>query len=215
MLSLVSDEIENYAQKNTTKLPGYLLELIEETYKSCNSPQMISGQIEGSLLQFIVWTTNAKNVLDIGTFTGFSAQMMASALPDYGKVITCEINTKHAKIAKKYFDKSPHGHKIELILGPAIDTIKNLSDQFDVIFIDADKSSYKDYYDIALNLISDRGLIVIDNVLWGGKVLNPIDKTDHNINNFNTYVSNDKRVEQVILPIRDGVMLVKKSANIT
>ena len=115
----------------------------------------------------------------------------------------------------KYFDKSPHGHKIELILGPAIDTIKNLSDQFDVIFIDADKSSYKDYYDIALNLISDRGLIVIDNVLWGGKVLNPIDKTDHNINNFNTYVSNDKRVEQVILPIRDGVMLVKKSANIT
>ncbi len=215
MLSLVSDQIENYVQKNTTKLPGHLIELIEETYKSCNSPQMISGQIEGSLLQFIVWTTNAKNVLDIGTFTGFSAQMMASALPDDGKVITCEINTKHAKIAKKYFDKSPHRHKIELILGPAIDTIKNLSDQFDVIFIDADKSSYKDYYDIALNLISDRGLIVIDNVLWGGKVLNPIDKTDHNINNFNTYVSNDKRVEQVILPIRDGVMLVKKSANIT
>ncbi len=215
MLSLVSDQIENYVQKNTTKLPVHLIELIEETYKSCNSPQMISGQIEGSLLQFIVWTTNAKNVLDIGTFTGFSAQMMASALPDDGKVITCEINTKHAKIAKKYFDKSPHRHKIELILGPAIDTIKNLSDQFDVIFIDADKSSYKDYYDIALNLISDRGLIVIDNVLWGGKVLNPIDKTDHNINNFNTYVSNDKRVEQVILPIRDGVMLVKKSANIT
>ena len=213
MLSLVSDEIENYAQKNTTKLPGYLLELIEETYKSCNSPQMISGQIEGSLLQFIVWTTNAKKVLDIGTFTGFSAQMMASALPNDGKVITCESNKKHAEIAKKYFAKSPHGHKIELILGPAINTIKKLSKHFDVIFIDADKSSYKDYYDIALNLISDRGLIIIDNVLWGGKVLNPIDKSDHNINNFNAYVSNDNRVEQVILPIRDGVMLVKKSTD--
>ncbi len=215
MLSLVSKEIEYYVQKNTTQLPNYLLELIEETYKSCNSPQMISGQIEGNLLKFIVWTTNAKKVLDIGTFTGFSAQMMASALPDDGKVITCETNTKHAQIAKKYFDKSPHGHKIQLILGPAINTIKKLSEYFDVIFIDADKSSYKNYYDAALNLISDRGLIVIDNVLWGGKVLNPIDKTDHNINNFNSYVANDNRVEQVILPIRDGVMLVKKSTNIT
>jgi len=211
MLSLISDEIENYVQKNTSKLPDYLQELIEETYKSCNSPQMISGQIEGTLLQFIVWTTNAKKVLDIGTFTGFSAQMMAAALPGDGKVITCETNKNHAEIAKRFFDKSPHGHKIELILGPAIDTIRKLSKPFDVIFIDADKSSYKDYYDVALNLISDKGLIVIDNVLWGGKVLNPIDKTDHNINNFNNYVSNDNRVKQVMLPIRDGVMLVKKS----
>ena len=105
MLSLVSDEIESYVQNNTSKLPDYLQELIKETYKSCNSPQMISGQIEGSLLQFIVWTTNAKKVLDIGTFTGFSAQMMASALPDAGKVITCETNKNMLKLQKNILIK--------------------------------------------------------------------------------------------------------------
>jgi caffeoyl-CoA O-methyltransferase len=172
---------------------------------------MLTGPVEGMLLQFLVWATGARRVLEIGTFTGFSAQMMAEALPDDGLLVTCENDPKAAILAIEYFSKSPHGHKIELRMGPALETMRSMTVPFDLVFIDADKEAYVDYYDQALELLSARGIIVVDNVLWGGRVLNPSEPSDHAIAKFNTHVRGDSRVRHVMLPVRDGVMLVRRA----
>ena len=210
MLSLVSPEIEQYAVDHTSRMPAYLEELTRVTYENMASPQQLTGPIEGMLLQFLVWATSARRVLEIGTFTGFSAQMMAAALPDDGVVVTCDIDPKAAELARKYFDKSPHGHKIELHMGQAMETLKSLIGPFDLVFIDADKENYVGYYDRALELLSPRGIIAVDNVLWSGRVLNPADETDRAIAQLNQHVRQDSRVRHVLLPVRDGVMLVHR-----
>ena len=136
--------------------------------------------------------------------------MMAAVLPDDGKITTCEIDPQTAAIAQDHFDRSPNGHKIELRVGPAIDTMRSVEGPFDLVFIDADKKPYADYYERAMELISDRGMIVVDNVLWGGSVIDPQSDSARTMAEFNARVANDDRVTQVILTVRDGVMLIRK-----
>ena len=210
IITMVSANIEKYAVDHTTPLPDHLEALKQYTMDNMASAGMLSGPIEGTLLQFLVWATGAKRVLEIGCFTGFSAQMMASALPDDGTLTTCEIDPKVAAIAQEHLDRSPDGHKIDIRVGPALETLESLDGPFDLVFIDADKTSYVDYYERAMAMLSDRGIIAIDNVLWSGRVLSPKDDSDRAIAALNDRISRDPRVRHVLLPIRDGVMLVHK-----
>lgn len=213
MLTLVPEDIERYAVEHTTALPDYLQELTDYTYENMSIPQMLSGPIGGTLLQTLVWATGAKRVLEIGTFTGFSSQMMAAALPEDGILVTCDIDPKAAEVAREFYAKSPHGHKIDLRLGPALETLETLNDRvFDVVFIDADKTGYAAYYEKAVELLAPRGVIAVDNVLWSGRVLDPQTEEDRAIAAFNERVKNDSRVRHVLLPIRDGVMLVRRAS---
>ena len=165
------------------------------------------GPLEGALLRLLVRLTSAKRVLEIGMFTGYSALAMAEALPENGRLITCDVNVETTAIAKRYFATSPHGHKIEIKLGPARETLKALKGPFDLCFIDADKGSYGDYYDRAVDLVRQGGLIVLDNMLRGGRVLSPRDQDARTVAALNDRIQKDQRVENVLLPIRDGVML--------
>ena len=156
MLTLVPEEIEIYASQHTTPLPPLLEELKQVTYETMQYPQMISDQMVGNLLQLLISISGAKNVLELGMFTGFSALMMAHALPDDGKLITCDVDPKAEKMARRFFDRTPHGKKIEIRMGPALDTLKTLTGPFDLVFIDADKKNYIAYYERCLELLSPR-----------------------------------------------------------
>lgn len=203
--------LEDYAVAHTTPLPPLLVELTEETHKEFAAMAgMLSGHLEGTLLQMLVASLRAKRVLEIGMFTGFSAQMMAAALPHDGTLITCDINAKSIAFAQQYFARSPHGHKIDVRAGPALETLKTLEGPFDFVFIDADKPNYTNYYEASLPLLADTGLMAIDNVLWSGRVLDPREENDHAIVAFNAHVQADDRVTNVILTVRDGIMLVRK-----
>jgi len=211
LLTLVPEPIERYAMAHTTPLPALLEELIEVTHERFGQQaRMLSGQLEGTLLQMLIATMKARRVLEIGTFTGFAAQMMAAALPEGGELITCDIDQKAIEVARNFLDRSPHGHKISLREGPALETMRSLEPAFDLVFIDADKESYIAYYEEALRLLSPAGLIAVDNVLWSGRVLNPNEESDRAIVAFNGHVSRDDRVTNVILTVRDGLMLVRR-----
>lgn len=210
MFGIVRDDVEAYALQHTTPLPPLLEELKKETHQCMESPEMISDQLVGSLLQCLIYVSGAKNVLELGMFTGFSALMMAHALPDDGKVITCDVNPKAEEVARRYFGKTPGGNKIEIRMGPAIETLKSLAGPFDLVFIDADKENYINYYERCLDLLSPRGIIVVDNTLWSGKVLDPQADSDRAIADFNRRVRNDDRVDNVLLTVRDGLMLIRK-----
>lgn len=208
---VVDDRLEEYASDHTTPLPNLLENLKAETYASMQSPQMLSGQLEGTLLQFLVALSGAKRVLEIGMFTGFSAQMMAAALPEDGELITCDVNPQAEQMASRYFEQSPHGDKIKILMGPALETLKTVEGPFHLVFIDADKPNYTNYYERALELLSDDGLIAVDNVLWSGRVLDPKEESDHAIAAFNKHVQADPLVKNVLLTIRDGLLLIRRS----
>ncbi len=182
MEPLVPEKIEDYAAAHSTPLPPLLAELEQETeHRFGMLARMLSGQLAGGLLQMLVAVTGARRVLEIGMFTGFSAQMMAAALPDDGRIITCDVNPKAIELAKEYFAKGQHAAKIEVREGPALETMKTLEGPFDLVFIDADKGNYANYYQAALPLLAPTGLIVVDNVLWSGRVLAPSEPDDHAI----------------------------------
>jgi caffeoyl-CoA O-methyltransferase len=210
MLTLVPEAIESYAAAHTEP-PGPLFEALrEETYAKMSVPQMQVGPVEGTFLRLLVRISGAKRVLEIGMFTGYSALMMAEGLPEDGELITCDVDPKAEAIAKRYFAKSQHGKKIQVRIGPALQTIKTLKGPLDMVFIDADKENYSNYYDAVLPLLRPRGLLVADNVLWSGRVLNPKDASDRAIVAFNEKVAKDSRVEKVVLTVRDGMMLAVK-----
>jgi len=213
LITLVSKDIEEYSTKHTTKLSKDLNELINLTKETRDDHGMICGPIEGTLLHFLVIISKAKRILEIGTFTGFSAQMMASALPDDGELITCDIEESTSKIAKEFFVKAKLDKKIIQKIGPALETLDSLQGKFDIVFIDADKENYVLYYKRAMELLSKDGIIIIDNVLWGGKVLNPREETDKAISELNELIKNDNKVKQVMLPVRDGMTLVMRYDN--
>lgn len=208
-LTLVPPAIEEFASQHSTPLPLLFQELIAETHEKTEVPQMLSGQLEGLLLQFLIRSSGAKRVLEIGTFTGFSALMMAEALPEDGWLVTCDIDPRAVNIARKYWERSPHGHKIEARLGPAAETLQKLEGPFDFVFIDADKPGYVDYYERSLALLAPNGAIAVDNVLWSGRVLDPKEEDDIAIARFDDHVAADERVEKVILTVRDGIMLIR------
>jgi caffeoyl-CoA O-methyltransferase len=202
--------VEQFAHDHTEPETDLYVRLREETYRVMQSPQMQVDVIEGRFLQMLVRLSGAKSILELGMFTGYSGLMMAEALPDNGHLITCEIDPKAEAIARRYFAESPHGDKITIRMGPALDTIKTLADPLDLVFIDADKVNYSNYYEACLPLLKFGGLIVADNVLWSGKVLHPKDAEDHAIIAFNRLVQSDPRVKNVCLTVRDGMMLAWK-----
>jgi caffeoyl-CoA O-methyltransferase len=212
MKPLIPKPIEAYAESCTTNESPLLKALIKETCKKMDNPQMLIGKTEGQFLKLLIRISGAKKILEIGTFTGYSALIMAEGLPDNGRLITCEVSEKSAEIAARYFRKSPHGGKIRLKLAPAIDTLKKMRDEsFDFVFIDADKSSYPRYYDESMRVLKRGGLIVADNSLWSGKVIDPEDDDSRAIARFNRKVKRDSRVEKVMLTVRDGLYLIRKN----
>ena len=211
MKALVLPEIEAYAEAHSAAESDVCRALREETYRTMELPQMVVGPLEGALLKMMVELVGARRVLEIGMFTGYSALCFAEALPDDGRVITCEIDATSAALAKTYFAKSPHGRKIEIKLGPALETLRALTGPFDLIFIDADKVNYLHYYRRALELVAPHGVILIDNVLWSGDVLlQPApDASTAVIQELNRTVAADPRVTAVLLTVRDGVLVVR------
>jgi caffeoyl-CoA O-methyltransferase len=202
--------VEQFARDQTEPETDLYTRLREETYREMDRPQMQVDLIEGRFLKMLVRLTGARLVLELGMFTGYSALMMAEGLPEGGRLITCEIDPKAEAIARRYFAESPHADKITIRMGPALDTIKTLTGPLDLVFIDADKPNYINYYEACLPLLKTGGLIVADNVLWSGKVLHPNDANDHAIVAFNRLVQSDPRVENVCLTVRDGMMLACK-----
>ena len=174
-----------------------------------SSPQMLTSRVEGRLLELLVHGSGARRVLELGTFTGYSALSMAAALPEDGRIDTCDSEPKHVEVAGRHFAESPHGHKI-VHLGPALETIGRLEGEFDLVFIDADKANYDNYYEAVLPRLSERGLIVIDNTLWSGRVVDPQDDDTRAIAALNDKLAADERVVCVQLTVRDGVTLVRR-----
>lgn len=212
METIIPKAFDDYCAAHTTPPVPLLAELETWTHAQVKHPQMLTGHLEGTLLAWLVRLTGTRRVLEIGTYTGYSALAMAAALPADGELVTCDNDPKHAGIAQSYFDRSPHGRKIKLILGPALETIASLPahTMFDLVFLDADKENYSNYYEAILPRLQPNGLLVIDNVLWSGKVLAPRKKTDKAIVALNERVRADVRVECLMLPVRDGMLLVRK-----
>jgi caffeoyl-CoA O-methyltransferase len=211
MLTLVPEAIEHYVLAHTTPVVPLLDELQAVTEaKFGGRARMLSGPIEGNLLQVLIASLGARRVLEVGMFTGYSALMMAAALPDNGRLITCEINPDAIAIARTFFGRSPLGSKIEIREGPALETMRATTEPFDLVFIDADKGNYSNYYEAALPILAPNGVIAVDNVLWSGRVLDPKEPNDHAIVAFNDHVQRDDRVTNVILTVRDGLMVIRR-----
>ena len=210
MSFIVEEPIEEYAERHSTPPDPLLVELAEETRATMSAPQMLTGPIEGRFLELLVHASGASRVLEIGTFTGYASLSMAAALPEGGRIDTLDIEPKHAEVAQRYFDRSPHGSKITLHLGPAIETIGKLEGEFDLVFIDADKEGYDSYYEAVLPRLSARGLSAIDNTLWSGRVLDPQDESTQKIAELNDKIAADERVVAVQLTVRDGVTLIRR-----
>ncbi len=210
-MTLLDPALDKYTHDHTTPRAPLFDALREKTYATMSSPGMQVGRVEGALLALLCRLMGARRVLEVGTFTGFSALSMAEALPDDGELITCDVDPEATAIARSFFDQSPHGRKIQIRLGAGLDTIRALPDQpFDLAFIDADKPRYTDYYEAILPRLRPGGLLVADNTLWSGKVLAPKEESDHAIVRFNDHVLADPRVENVLLSVRDGMMLAYK-----
>ncbi|MCC6796996.1 MAG: class I SAM-dependent methyltransferase [Candidatus Hydrogenedentes bacterium] len=210
MPDIVPEAIEAYIEAHTSERTAIFHHLERETREKMAAFTMQVGKVEGGFLKMLAQITRAKRVLEVGTFTGYSALCFAEGLPDDGQVITCDIDPEATAMAKKYWSQSPDGKKIELRLGPAIETIASLDGPFDLVFLDADKQNYINYYEAALPKVPAGGLIVADNVLWSGRVVNPTDELDIAVDNFNKHVRNDGRVECVMLSVRDGITLARK-----
>ena len=212
MKDLVSPEIEAYAQAHSRQESAVRLALREETHRTMEYAQMLVGPLEGAFLQMMTQLVGAKRVLEIGTFTGYSALCFAEALPKDGTVVTCEIDEESVAVARRYVAQTSVGKKIDIRMGPALETMRTLTGPFDVIFIDADKANYLNYYQRALDLLAPNGVILIDNVLWSGEVLKqpPPDERTAVIQELNRTVANDPRVTSVLVTIRDGVLVVRR-----
>lgn len=215
MRLLIDERLDAYCTAHTTEPSQALRELTDYTRAHVPSPQMQVGRVEGRLLATLVGMMNAKRVLEVGTYTGYSALAMAEALAEDARVVTCDIDPVNTEVARKAWAGSPHGSKIELRLGDARATIAAMPAEptFDFVFIDADKGGYVDYYELALPRLREGGVIAADNTLWSGAVLDPKTADDHAIVRFNAHVAADPRVTSVLLPVRDGLMLARKQGS--
>jgi caffeoyl-CoA O-methyltransferase len=213
MSDVLTDAIDGYAAEHTTKPTELLARLAEETRATLESPQMLTGTVEGRFLEFLVYATGARRVLEFGTFSGYSSISMAAALPAGGHIDTCEIDETHASVAQRYIDEAGYSDRITIHLGSAVETVERLEGAFDFVFIDADKPNYVNYYEAVLPRLSERGLIAADNTLWSGRVLDDSDDSEGTvaIRAFNEHVRGDDRVVSVMLTVRDGVTLIRRA----
>lgn len=211
MKQLVPGEIEDYAEAHSAPESETCRALREETYATMELPQMVVGPLQAAFLKMMVRLVAAKRVLEIGMFTGYSALSMAEVLPADGRVETCEIDAGPAALARRYFERSPHGRKVEVHMGPALETLSGLHGPFDLIFIDADKVNYVHYYRRAMELIAPHGVILVDNVLWNGDVVvqPPPDDSTAAIQRLNDEVAADPRVLAVLVTLRDGLLVIR------
>ena len=187
-MDFIKEEIETYAYKHTQNEGKLLQKLEAETYEKLEIPQMLTGRLEGRFLRLMAKLIGARRIIEVGTFGGYSAISMAEALPDDGELFTCDIDPVAIAFARRFFSESEHGKKITLLEGPALESIKTLSGTFDMAFIDADKENYLNYYNAILPVIRTNGVILVDNVLWSGRVLDPKDDSDKAIHRFNETV---------------------------
>ena len=205
-MDILDPRLEDYIERFTSPAEPLLAELSAETRQTLSNPKMLTGPVEGRFLETLVWFGQPRRVLEIGTYSGHSALSMAAALPEDGRIETCELDPRHAEVAQRYFDRSPFGDRIMLHLGPALETIERLEGDFDFVFIDADKESYIDYYEAVFPRLTPCGLIAADNTLRGGRVVSG----EGPVAEFNEHVADDPRSVQVILYVRDGVTLIRR-----
>ncbi|MEM7510555.1 MAG: O-methyltransferase [Bacteroidota bacterium] len=209
---MVSDVIRSYVENISSQEPPLLAELNRETHLKVLYPRMLSGPYQGRLLSFISHMIQPKAILEIGTFTGYSTICMAEGLAEGGRITTIERNQELESIIRKWLKKTENTEKVDLLFGPAKEVIPTVQGPFDLVFIDADKHNYLDYYDMVFPMVRKGGFIMADNVLWDGKVADPniSDKETDGIRRFNEFVAQDERVDVLMLPVRDGIMLVRK-----
>ena len=218
MLTILPDGVDDYTVAHTTRPHPVFEDIARDCREQTTASGMMSGPTVGYFLNNLIAIIGAKRVLEVGTFVGYSSLMMACALPDDGEVITCDVSEEFTAIARKHWARHPAGGKIDLRLGPAVETIKSLEPEFDLVFIDADKGNYPKYYELALGLLSKRGVIICDNVLWGGRVLGddvPAEEPESgatvSIRSLNDLVQSDDRVVNVMLTVRDGLMMIRRA----
>ena len=210
MSFIVEPTVEEYAEAHSSPNGDLFERLAAETREKSPAPQMMVGLLEGQFLQTLVRSTGAKRILELGTFTGYSSISMALALPAGGRVITCDVNEETSAIARRYAEEADVAERIEYRLGPALDTIATLDGEFDLVFIDADKPNYLNYYEATVPMLAEAGLMILDNTLWSGRVADP-DEDDENtraIRAVNDRVVEDPRVNNVLLTVRDGMNVV-------
>lgn len=212
-MEFIDEKLNDYCLLHTDEEDEVLKELQRETHLKVMSPRMLSGHLQGSWLSFLSKTAKPDLILEIGTYTGYSAICLAKGLSETGKLITIDVNEETESIAKKYFIKSGFENKIEFVLGDARQVIPTIKKQIDMVFIDADKRNYSLYYDLVIDKVKSGGLIIADNVLWSGKILE-LDKNKdidtQAIHQFNEKVKNDSRIEKILLPLRDGLFVMRK-----
>ena len=209
-MHFLPDKIDNYAVNRSEDEPEILKELSKETWQKVLIPRMLSGQYQGRLLSMLSKLINPKSILEIGTYTGYSALCLAEGLQKKGSLYTIDKNEELFDIQKKYFDKSDYKNQIKQYLGNALDIIPTINDTFDLVFIDADKPNYSNYFHAVINKMNKNGVIISDNVLWSGKVVEDVDEKDIStleIIKYNKLLKEDVRVETILLPIRDGLTI--------
>lgn len=212
-MEFLDSKIEEYVLDHTQEESEVLKELNRETYAKVLMPRMLSGHLQGQVLKMLSYMIRPKRILEIGTYTGYSAICLAAGLQGDGILYTIDINEELEKIVKKYFDAAGISKKIKLHFGNALEIIPAINETFDLVFIDADKENYSNYYDIVFDKVRTGGFIIADNVLWSGKVLEDSKKMDPEtkaIIEYSNKIHNDKRVENVLFPIRDGLMIARK-----
>ncbi len=216
-MDFIDKNIQNYAELMTTKEPDYLLALNRYTHTNVLKPRMLSGHLQGRFLATISRMMQAEYILDIGTYTGYSALALAEGLKDTGSLHTLEFNEEVAEVAQRFFKQSPYSNNIHLHIGDALQNIQKAGEMvphWDIVWIDAEKSEYAAYYDLCIGKLRKGGLIMADNVLWSGKVVDEKallnDEDTKHLHQFNLKIQQDERVSNLLLPIRDGIMMVQK-----
>jgi predicted O-methyltransferase YrrM len=212
-MHFIPEELDNYVVAHTQDEPKLLQQLNRETYQKILQPRMLSGHYQGRVLSMLSKLINPKNILEIGTYTGYSAICLAEGMQTNGELHTIDIDEELYDFQRKYFDKSKYGSQIYQHLGNALDIIPKLEMTFDLVFIDADKENYANYFNCVIDKLNSGGIILSDNVLWSGKVIEPLQKDDTStpaLIEYNTLLKNDARIETIMLPIRDGLTISRK-----
>lgn len=213
MIPIVEERVEAYAEAHTTPPPPHLLALAEETRTTLSAPQMMVGPLEGRYLELLVYAKQPALVLEIGTFSGYSSLSMAAGLPEGGRIISLDISEQHAEVARRHIASSPHAGRIEVVVGPALESLATLDGPFDFVFIDADKTNYANYLDAVLPKLAAGGVIAVDNTLWSGTVVGDDDQSADTValRAFNDRVVNDPSLVCVQTTVRDGVTLIRQA----